>query len=45
MQRARRALYEYRIEGISTTVPFHQRVLENAEFVAGAYDTHLIARM
>ena len=45
MQRARRALYEYRIEGISTTIPFHQRVLDNEQFVAGDYDTHLVAQM
>jgi acetyl-CoA carboxylase biotin carboxylase subunit len=45
MQRARRALHEYRIEGIATTIPFHQRVLENESFVRGEYDTHLVTTM
>ena len=45
LQRARRALHEYRIEGISTTIPFHLRLLENERFVAGDYDTHLLATM
>ena len=45
LQRARRALREYRIEGISTTIPFHQKLLENERFVCGDYDTHLIATM
>jgi len=45
LQRARRALHEYRIEGISTTLPFHQKLLENERFVNGDYDTHLIETM
>ena len=35
----RRALKEYIIEGIQTTIPFHQEVLSNARFISGDYDT------
>ena len=33
--RAKRALDEFVIEGIATTIPFHKRVLENEVFLAG----------
>jgi len=37
-----RALREYKILGIKTTIPFHQRVLKNSTFLAGNYDTNFI---
>lgn len=37
-----RALNEYRIQGISTTIPFHLRVLRNANFRAGDFDIQFI---
>ncbi|MDR0893184.1 MAG: acetyl-CoA carboxylase biotin carboxylase subunit [Mediterranea sp.] len=37
-----RALREYKILGIKTTIPFHQRVLKNAAFIEGKYDTTFI---
>jgi acetyl-CoA carboxylase biotin carboxylase subunit len=37
--RARRALKEYRIEGIKTTIPLHLRLLEDEAFRSGAYHT------
>ena len=37
-----RALREYKILGIKTTIPFHQRVLKNAAFLEGKYDTTFI---
>ncbi len=40
--RARRALDEFVIEGIATTIPFHQRVLENEAFLAGEATTDFI---
>ena len=40
--RARRALDEFVIEGIETTVPFHKRVLDNEVFLAGDATTDFI---
>lgn len=40
--RMRRALDEYRIMGIKTTIPFHQRVLDSHRFMAGQLDTDFI---
>jgi len=42
IQRMRRALYEYVIEGIPTNIPFHMAVMENGRFVSGAMGTHFI---
>jgi acetyl-CoA carboxylase biotin carboxylase subunit len=42
VMRARRALDELVIEGIQTTAPFHRRVLDEADFVAGLVDTGYI---
>ena len=35
--RLRRALEEFVIEGVKTTIPLHRDLIENPEFVAGAY--------
>jgi len=40
-----RALEETVIEGISTTVPFHKRILADPRFASGDYDTSFIATM
>ncbi len=37
--RARRALREYRLEGIKTTIPLHLRLLEEDAFRSGEYHT------
>lgn len=42
LQRARRALDEFAIEGIPTTIPFHKRVLDTAIFQAGEARTDFI---
>ena len=42
IRRARRALEEFRLEGVKTTIPFHQKVLENENFIAGNFDTSFI---
>jgi acetyl-CoA carboxylase biotin carboxylase subunit len=39
-----RALNELRIEGIRTTVPFHQKVMANSEFGEGGVDTSFVER-
>jgi len=40
--RARRALEEFKIEGIKTTIPFHIKVLNNEKFISGDFDTSFI---
>ena len=40
LMRLRRALDEYVIEGIETTIPLHQRITAVAEFIGGDYDVH-----
>ncbi len=42
VQRARRALAEFRIRGVSTNIPFLQAVLEDAAFIAGDVSTAFI---
>ena len=39
ISRARRALREYRLEGIKTTIPLHLRLLEDKAFKSGDYHT------
>jgi acetyl-CoA carboxylase biotin carboxylase subunit len=39
----RRALDEFIVEGIPTTIPFHRRVMRHPDFVAGQYDTGFLA--
>ncbi len=45
LERSRRALGEFKIRGVKTTIPFHQKILNNADFVSGNTDTGLIERM
>jgi acetyl-CoA carboxylase biotin carboxylase subunit len=40
LMRLRRALEEYVIGGINTTIPLHQRLAAAPEFIDGAYDIH-----
>lgn len=42
LKRAKRALEEFTIEGIKTTIPFHLKVLEDERFISGNFDTHFI---
>ena len=42
LARGRRALDEFVIEGIETTIPFHKRVLANDAFIAGDVTTDFI---
>jgi acetyl-CoA carboxylase biotin carboxylase subunit len=45
LTRMARALGEYEIRGIRTTVPFFRRLLEDADFRAGRFDTTFIDRL
>ena len=43
LSRLRRALAEFRVEGISTTLPFYRAILDDETFVSGDYTTGFIA--
>lgn len=43
LSRLRRALSEFRVEGIPTTLPFHRALLDDEWFVSGEYTTGFIA--
>jgi acetyl-CoA carboxylase biotin carboxylase subunit len=45
IDRMRRALDEYFITGIKTTVPFHAAMMRNADFREGKYDTGFVERV
>jgi acetyl-CoA carboxylase biotin carboxylase subunit len=44
LARMRRALREFVISGIKTTIPLHARILENPEFCAGEYTIHWLEK-
>ena len=44
LARLRRALAEYQVVGVKTTIPFHRQLLENDDFLAGRIDTHFVER-
>jgi len=39
INKMKRALDEFVIEGVKTTIPFHQKLLENPDFLSGNYTT------
>jgi acetyl-CoA/propionyl-CoA carboxylase, biotin carboxylase, biotin carboxyl carrier protein len=43
LRRLGRALAEFRIEGIATTLPFHRALLEDEVFLSGSYTTGFVA--
>jgi acetyl-CoA/propionyl-CoA carboxylase biotin carboxyl carrier protein len=43
LRRLRRALSEFMVEGISTTLPFHRALLEDEVFISGEYTTGFVA--
>src|ERR1700719_3577296 len=45
IDRMRRALDEYYITGIKTTVPFHAAIMRSGEFREGKYDTGFVERL
>jgi acetyl-CoA carboxylase, biotin carboxylase subunit len=44
LQRMRRALAEYEVRGIRTTIPFFKWILDDEDFKAGRFDTSFIDR-
>ena len=43
--RLRSALHEFRIEGISTNLPFLRRLVEHPSYLSGEFDTGFVGRM
>lgn len=44
MARMKRALEEFEVHGVKTTIPFHLRVLAHPDFQKGEFDTGFIAK-
>ena len=42
--RMKRALHEFVIEGVDTTIPFHLRLLEHTAFKSGEFDTKFLEK-
>ncbi|MBP3546543.1 MAG: acetyl-CoA carboxylase biotin carboxylase subunit [Alphaproteobacteria bacterium] len=40
LMRVRRALEEFVIDGVSTTIPLHQEIISQAEYIDGMYNIH-----
>ncbi len=45
IQRMRRALSMFVVDGIHTTIPLHEQILQNERFLAGDFDTSFLARL
>jgi len=44
LQRLRRTLDEFVIEGVTTTIPFHRKLIEHKDFINGKFDTGFLER-
>jgi len=44
LMRLRRALEEYVIAGVQTTIPLHQRIIAEADFINGDYNIHWLEK-
>ncbi len=44
IRRMRRALQEFKIVGVSTTIPFHLQMMDNVHFIAGTLDTAFLEK-
>ncbi len=42
--RGKRALEEFTVEGLKTTIPFHLKVLEDKKFLSGEFDTSFLEK-
>ncbi|MFC1483063.1 acetyl-CoA carboxylase biotin carboxylase subunit [Candidatus Margulisiibacteriota bacterium] len=45
LQRAKRALHEFVIDGVPTLIPFHEEILKNKDFLKGKYSTHFLQKV
>ena len=44
IKRMERALGEYQVIGIKTTIPLHRAIMQNADFLKGRYDTGFLEK-
>jgi acetyl-CoA carboxylase biotin carboxylase subunit len=44
IRRMRRALYEYKITGVKTSIKYLERIMNTPDFIQGKYDTHFIEK-
>jgi acetyl-CoA carboxylase biotin carboxylase subunit len=44
IKRMKRALYEYKISGVKTSIKFLERIMNNPDFAAGIYNTGFIEK-
>ena len=42
LHRANRALEEFVIDGVTTIIPFHQKVIKHPSFIKGDFTTHFV---
>jgi acetyl-CoA carboxylase biotin carboxylase subunit len=45
IEKMKRALNEFIIEGIKTTIPFHKKVMSNPDFINGDFNTGFVEKM
>jgi acetyl-CoA carboxylase biotin carboxylase subunit len=45
IMKMRRALDEFIIEGVNTTIPFHKKVLRDPDFISGNFDTNFVEKI
>lgn len=45
IEKMKRSLDEFVIEGISTTIPFHKKLMQNDDFLKGNYNTNFLDRI
>jgi acetyl-CoA carboxylase biotin carboxylase subunit len=45
ISKMKRALDEFIIEGVSTTIPFHKKVMNNQDFINGDFNTNFLEKM
>ena len=45
LMRLRRSLEEFVIGGIDTTIPLHQRIIGEPDFIDGDYDIHWLEKL
>ena len=42
INRMKRALVEFVVEGVKTTIPYHKQLMEDENFIKGTFNTHYL---